>query len=933
MTDTAENFASLKALWAAQFPKKANGGWWGLSGFSIQMTAALEKFVREGLGKDDVAFAVEAVSDVLLASSAELQLSQVKRTLTTTTLNAALAEAYDIASLCSHDLLEKITFQVVCERMEPSVDFATARPTKVEGKIYDPALLARTKERFDANAPIRVLSHPRLALRRALANVGVKNPEGVAKEALGFIFDAFDGRDPKRVQQAVYDVIALIDKEKGKNAPSAGVLLSAADFQPVSDERSKIVLRYKPRVHDLAQRRVIDRPMRLPTIEAAASAWLDDLEAAYGQADDVLPVFWLDGRPGDGKSVLALQLLDRLLVRKRLVSVVELQKPGELEAWLETAPEWRPRTSDPEQLELGFVDDLAGMVSADQMGQIIERGFRRPPYAGLVTCGVTDHMKSFDPVAARVVITRCTVAAPAEADYRQFSNWLIEQGKLTKVQPAESGESLAAYIYRLVSLEGDSQHKGMRERLQALSAYAPAQVALALNSLAIRAPTSVLSDTAIAVFAEGDGDIEFSPDTTADGVQLGHAEVIWSLFKQWAGADQEPLVSLWARSLGMGLVALVETGSVTAARTLLGEILDTGKLIRLLGKADVEDHQRVLFNTLYAAAVAHLSLAQRARLMRQFLVAQMARRLTVVERETLRLEAYQSLKLASVPTSDRVEVALALLIGKEVPEGIEVEAAADAVLASQPTPIAIQFFSQIARKGEGSRHRPLLISWLQRHRDRLEIAKVLELAIANGDPAPLLDIGYAFVWRFCSEPSSGLVLWALHRANKPHKRYYATVTHWLVSAPNADIAGRLYQDLLRPKVAEDFATRALNWAADHLEARGVHAVLMRLIPVRESDPKFDKTVAAWCEENLGTSFAPALLVDLLDRGSLTHWAPLAMHYLDSFDGNPGSQLVKASLIAAIKASDQETLDAIGARFSQGEASIYKRMCNLARIKR
>lgn len=767
--EKAETVPQLKQLWSRQYPKKASGGWWSLSGFSIQMTVALEQFIRENVHAENLEFEVEAVSDALLKSDTHLQLTQVKRTLTRATLASALAEAYDIASLCSPDLIDQVRFQIVCERIDSNVNFATAQPAEERGKAYDKELLARVKQSFHRDEPLRVMSHPRLTLRRTLANAGIKNPDAVAGEALGLIFDAFDGRDVGNVQLAIYRVINLIENAKIKDTPSAGNLITAPDFKPRANARSNLILRNKPRVHDLAEQRVIDRPSRLAMVEAAALCWLADLESEYLEADDMLPVFWVDGRPGDGKSVLVLQLLGRLLSNHRLGSVTQLQRPSEMEAWLNTAAPLRPRNGELEQVEIAFADDLTAIVSAEEMGQIVERSFWRPPYAGLVTCGSTHHLESFKVDNARVVITRCTIDPPTVADYRQFGDWLIEQGKLATHQAAVPSESLAAYVYRLATTKSNVELPTLRDRLRAASVYETAQVALALNVIGLSAPMALVNDATLAVFAEGERGIEFSPEIGPTGVVLGHAEVAWALFTQWAEADGELLVKAWAQALGDGLVAFLHAGTVTAARTILGEVLDAAALRRRFGKADLEAHQRLLFHQLYTAAATRLNLQQRAPLLRQFLVAGKAGRLASVDGVALRLEAHQALLDGALPITDRVEIALSLLTGKDPPKGPEFKAATAFVLSSEPTPVAVQFFSQIARRGEDTRHRALLLSWLRQHQSRPEVAKVLELAISYGDPKPLLDMGYAFVRRFYASPSSGLVLWALHRSKVPHK--------------------------------------------------------------------------------------------------------------------------------------------------------------------
>jgi hypothetical protein len=83
---------ALRKLWFNRFPHRANGGWWALSGFAIQTTVGLERFVRAFLVEDKSPVAeIESLSDFLIAEE-KLSLTQVKRTLTASTLGSALRE-------------------------------------------------------------------------------------------------------------------------------------------------------------------------------------------------------------------------------------------------------------------------------------------------------------------------------------------------------------------------------------------------------------------------------------------------------------------------------------------------------------------------------------------------------------------------------------------------------------------------------------------------------------------------------------------------------------------------------------------------------------------------------------------------------------------------------------------------------------------------
>jgi hypothetical protein len=218
------------------------------------MTVALERFVRAALstGQTPLHAEVETLSDVLLADGQRVSLTQVKRSLTLTALASAIAEAYDIISLCSEDLAERLTFQVVCERQDPGLSIASVIPARIfgEGEPYDPVRLALTLNRF-AEEPIVELSSPRLALRRTLLNGGVRKADRVATDALGKIFDAFDGCNRDSVTQALFAVMSDILTAAEPSERRGGRLLTPDEFAPKSAPSAKLFSGYRPTVQAL----------------------------------------------------------------------------------------------------------------------------------------------------------------------------------------------------------------------------------------------------------------------------------------------------------------------------------------------------------------------------------------------------------------------------------------------------------------------------------------------------------------------------------------------------------------------------------------------------------------------------------------------------------------------------------------------------------
>src|ERR1700730_3874803 len=164
-----------------------------------------------------------------------------------------------------------------------------------------------------------------------------------------------------------------------------GRLLAPDMFKRRAARSTSIFVGARPRLSDLVAKQFLDRRDALEPLVEAAEVWLSSLDQSYADDALLLPVLWLEGRPGDGKSVLTLQLLEHLIVTAaRLSSVTELATTGELSAWMTSAA----RRDTGYQAEIGFIDDLGSYIDQAGLEALIDKAFYRgSPYVGLITCG------------------------------------------------------------------------------------------------------------------------------------------------------------------------------------------------------------------------------------------------------------------------------------------------------------------------------------------------------------------------------------------------------------------------------------------------------------------------------------------------------------------------------------------------------------------
>lgn len=911
----ARDLAELKQLWAERYARRADGGWWALSGFAVQTSVALERFVRAALietGPRNLDAELETIGDFLLASDT-IHVTQVKRSLTKSTLGDALEEAAAVASLCTPALFGRLRFQILCERCEPGLSTAAMDGWRVFPGAHDAnARLMLLLSRFDPDAPIMVTSDPRLALRRTLLRAGVRNPEAVVRDALGRLFDAFDGRDRSGVQKAVIAVLDDVRRAAEPGASHSGRVLAAKDFAPRPTLGTRLFAASRPRLHDLVNDRFRARPERLPALLAAAEGWLTDLDVQFRDDDLRLPVFCLEGASGDGKSVLSLQLIASLVVSGRLGSVTELLDPGELEAWLVTAPAW---ADDSTHAEIGFLDDLPACFSASDLNRLVDRAFyRRTPYAGLITCGTTEAVQMLTR-AGRVRIMRAAVAPPSAEELNAFQRWAeIRLG--SSLQRSGTAANLAAFMAGLAG--SPTQPNPVTRAVGALEAARAAAAAGALEQVA---PVAFASEAALDILRDWAPGLQFEPEHQAGGVRFAHAEAVWHVYRRLVG--EAPLVEAWGKDLASAVAEHLAAGERTTARALVGELLNRRVVKQRLQSAGVDAPPAALIQATFDALERRVASVGGAPLFRLWMAAAAAGRLRPADAAALRRRGAELLVGGVLDAGDETEVAVALLtVGP--PAADEASRLARAALRRAGRDRTVLKF---ATEAFGREHRRadanLALSWIRRHLDWPAVADALAAALAAEPTSPTVELGYAYLERHASAAESARVLRALGRLPRG-RRFYAAQDQWLARQPEPDAVAAVYLEQLAGKMRHQYADRALTFVSDHPDAQGVHEITAALLRDRSWDPEVRRRARLWLAGRPPSSrTTPVVLALVAGPGEVDALAddlPIVLDHVRA--GVGGSGMVFAATSDRLKAMQPEDRHALRSRLGPAAAALF-----------
>ena len=850
----ANNHAELRQLWSTEEPRRAAGGWWSLSGFSIQATVAFERFVRRSVieGQTD-AFSVETISD-LSEVGTKVRLTQVKRTLTRATLASAVAEACKIVALCSPALVNTLEFQVICERDEARLVPADLTAHDVFGS--EPHALGDLNivlARFNSHEPVKVVGNPGLTLRRTLLEAGVGDPDKVARDVLGTLFDAFDGRDKEGVESALHKALSEIQELVCPEDAAAGRLLTPNLFARRNADKPALFIGARPRLDELVDGRFLSRPGTLAPLIAVAETWLSNLEKSFGMDERRLPILWLEGRSGDGKSILTLQLLEALIVlRGRLASVTELKPRGELFSWLETASPWA--TDIPNQAEIGFVDDLGSSLDVAELDLLIDDAFYRgSKYVGLITCGTPERGDALRH-GRHLALTRVPINSPKPEDFEALRQWAEQRlGRPLPVH-AQAGETLSEYVGRL-TLAGSDAHRSSSAISRSLRA------ALAVNALGLPAPGSLVSDADLLAFARERPDIDLSPIEEEDGIRLAHAEATWSLYLDGLGGAG--LAETWGGDLGRVMAIRLDAGDHIAARTILGEVMNTRLAKARLDRSGNGATEPVLFDAAYRAFEQACPVEKRVPLFRQWLVAALNGRVTVVTLADLRDGGRQSLASRSIATDIKSEVAAALLsVGRRTDDAASREAA-EYLRRAGPDVAAVKFAIGVLSKGFRGENADIALAWLTQNSTHREAGEVLARVLNENAPAKVQAIATGFVQSFLRDPVSGPVLGKLagfHRTGA----FYRLQDQWLEHFSDPHRAAGIYRDQLNGLRWGQYAERALALMQQHPGLRGGQEVLSPLLKRWGHDIRVVEAAHAWLDRHVGEGAATPVLMDLVE---------------------------------------------------------------------
>ncbi|MBD8098095.1 S1 RNA-binding domain-containing protein [Pseudomonas fluorescens] len=492
------NIGSILSDYERDQPRRASGGIYALSGFNYQLRLYIAQLAEsltatshelEPAGR----VFLEALSDLAIQQHDHLICIQAKRSLTKANLKDAAAEILAIDSFFEQrypELRPQVRFHLVASKGDSSVawsDLPRSHPSHPTVEL----LLAQNR-----------LEQPRIEPDpgwRAITAVWnhLKAPYDFVRFALDRALTRIN--TPEDAQRVRDDICERFARDR-KPSLIAGQLLVPEDFSSKVDPSKSLEIgreitlarvrdkQYMPRQHrrDMLYERLFER-----------------FEQSRQDLKPAVNTLWISGRSGAGKSVLLLQIVERLVTEGRRV----LWLGGHAE-WLE--PALRAFVDAPEDLRPEFIaiDDLydrdaRARIDLEFLGAFIdEAGGQLWPM--LVTCGPGEFADAFeeDSRYRGFELYRETLQAVSVEESHEIAEWYRRRtGREPAIGSAfEQTKEPDGGLF--ISLAVELAHGDLREFSQKFAARIRLNnldtalcLPLALNRLYLKAPYNWLSDT------------------------------------------------------------------------------------------------------------------------------------------------------------------------------------------------------------------------------------------------------------------------------------------------------------------------------------------------------------------------------------------------------------------------------------------------------
>lgn len=444
----------LEHRWRQSMQHQAGGGRYAMAGFHYQLLSTLlqtvQRFVADN-GATAQSVIAECLSDIRSIDGDTVVITQVKRRQTGRSVRAALDELWMINQLAADlpGLREDLRFKIQAAASE--LVSVSAVIDSWRSRQNDTAAL----DDFVARVEVEMVTDPGRELHALLhEQLKAPDPVGLARRWVARLMEgtASDNGFYMAAQEIWNDLASL---HVNRHRQIDFQLWRDEDTEPSVVERGDYLTGQQPMLFHLRKGFFADRPAALRKVEDAFLDWASS-KPAFQDNTVRLPIFWIGGRSGAGKSVLLLQFLSRL----HADGVARILWLGSNTQLLPRAVDWVERSNvnyySPERYSVIAIDDPYQVTTStnvvDHWQQVLGmvedlrqdgEGDRLPL---VVCCGPTEQaVRLNEDFFDRIALTLSILDNESVADYEHLHAWFVQRAG--RAAPATEPNQLLVQLF------------------------------------------------------------------------------------------------------------------------------------------------------------------------------------------------------------------------------------------------------------------------------------------------------------------------------------------------------------------------------------------------------------------------------------------------------------------------------------------------------
>lgn len=667
----------------------------------------------------------------------------------------------------------------------------------------------------------------------------------------------------------------LLDKIKGEKEDllkDVGELLTVEHITPNNnDSLSKtIIVGQTPGFHHLREGCFKHRERIFTEAWNSLSEWIERDNIRTQPTKNKMPVFWISGRSGDGKSVLFLQLIGNLIQTYPLKTILFLRTHEELFQLLLKTSTNEKLTSQKSETILVCLDDLYN-ISGDvvdweeRIDSILSQNI---PAVSILTTGPKEKLFLCRKNMRNVFeVSNYTVPPPLRKEYQEFSDWYQartgesrEIARFTITEPL-----LVQFIFQLVGNTTLPEFaRRFKKRLSDLDFFETARIIIALNALDISAPLTLFSsheDRDVLEWLIAEKTLQLSNITSfseknLELVRLAHSQIAWALLTEWY-----EMPTNISKSLARDLIKSVELDArddVSLFRIIIQRLRNTHFADKDAKSSDYSSkaNHYELFKEMYEIAFSKFGLKPTEPIFLEWL-------------ETI--YCFPSLKLRPDP----IEICRNALNQALLAPNIHGIAAAWLWLISEQLP-----------QEKEVRNRKAVQKFLLQYPDNIGIGHGLQKIILHAEKIKLvIRVIKKWLAENPSNPQTVDFIPSLLNKVQYDIGLKLPVVRWIDNNPNDRYVPMLYKSLVKASPRNGIIiSRTIKWITEnemHPECGDVCATLIRNNPTIK---RVYKCVIEWLQNHLDNESSHCLIISLLRVR--TRKRPIIEYALDWLDNNP-----------------------------------------------